>query len=85
MPRLADLSRFVPLAAGLAVVVAVAVAVPLLTARDVRSRVEEVQALRREGKPTIPMVLGMEKAANLFLSTGSEQKFADLRRWKDQF
>lgn len=63
------------------------------------ARMEEVRALREEGKPTVPSTLGEERATNPFMRTGSAdirnhlhlheatdvEVFAALRKRKDQF
>ena len=43
-----------------------------------RARCEEVERLRSEGKPTVPSTLGLEKATNPFLRTGSAELRASL-------
>ena len=64
-----------------------------------KARMEEVQALRRDGKPTVPSKLGEERATNPFLRPMSDEiqdrvgligaplprVFAEVRRRKDNF
>ena len=51
----------------------------------IMERYSEVQALRDEGKPTIPSTIGAEKASNVFLHAKSAAEFAALRTKKDSF
>jgi hydroxyacylglutathione hydrolase len=65
--------------------------------RDLQARVEEVKKLRAEGKPTVPMKLGVELRTNPFLrapqlkdsikkpAATDVEAFADLRKRKDEF
>lgn len=67
--------------------------------RDLRERLNQVEALRADGVPTIPSTIGQEKKANPFLRTGSAEiratlgmtdagdveVFAEIRRRKDSF
>lgn len=64
---------------------------------DLKSRCADVEALRREGKPTVPTTLALEKATNPFLrphspaiqrrldmvSASADQVFLELRNRKD--
>lgn len=64
-----------------------------------RARAEEIEALRAEGKYTIPTMLGLEKETNPFLRAGdpsirrhllmetrdNEDVFAEIRKRKDNF
>ncbi|BAK83382.1 hydroxyacylglutathione hydrolase [Komagataeibacter medellinensis] len=52
---------------------------------DVRRRAAEVDALRREGQPTVPVTLGVERATNPFLRAPDVATLARLRREKDSF
>lgn len=52
--------------------------------RDIQNRMREAKALRAEGKPTLPVTLGIEKKTNVFLRAGSAERFAELRALKDQ-
>ena len=67
--------------------------------RDLRERLNQAEAQRAEGVPTIPSTIGQEKKANPFLRTGSDEiratlgmikagdveVFAEIRRRKDSF
>ncbi|MEM1409594.1 MAG: hydroxyacylglutathione hydrolase [Pseudomonadota bacterium] len=68
--------------------------------RDLQQRVQEVEALRREGEPTVPVRLADELKINPFLrsdesamaqslglptSTAASEVFGELRRRKDNF
>jgi hydroxyacylglutathione hydrolase len=64
-----------------------------------QQRYQQVEAARREGKPTVPSTIGLEKATNPFLRTHSAEiraaigmvhaddaaVFAEIRRRKDNF
>ena len=66
---------------------------------ELQARMREVEALRAEGKPTVPSTIGLEKRTNPFLRTGSAEiratlkmedadaveVFAEIRRRKDNF
>jgi len=52
---------------------------------DLQQRAEEVSTLRTQGKPTLPVILGLEKKTNVFLRAGSAERFATLRALKDRF
>ena len=66
---------------------------------EVRQRLARLQALAREGRPTVPSTLAEEKATNPFLQSGAAEMlkqlglagksavevFAELRRRKDSF
>lgn len=45
---------------------------------DLKERAEEVEALRADGKPTLPTVMGREKATNPFLRAGEASVAAAL-------
>jgi len=47
--------------------------------RRLREKRETVEALRREGKPTVPSTIGEEKATNPFLRTDSPELAASVR------
>lgn len=49
------------------------------------ARAEEVRKLRAEGRPTLPVPLGLEKATNPFLRARDADEFARLRAKKDSF
>jgi hydroxyacylglutathione hydrolase len=49
------------------------------------SRAAEIAALRGQGKATIPVTLGVERATNPFLRAQSAEAFGLLRAAKDQF
>ena len=65
--------------------------------RKLQARIEEVNKLRAEGKPTVPMTLAQEKATNPFLrapelkgaimlpNASDWEAFADIRSRKDNF
>jgi hydroxyacylglutathione hydrolase len=50
-----------------------------------RARAAEVEVLRAAGRPTVPVALGAEKAANPFLRARDAAHFARLRAAKDSF
>lgn len=52
---------------------------------SLRARSAEVDAERAAGKPTVPVTLGAEKAANPFLRAPDVVRFAALRAGKDSF
>ena len=47
-------------------------------------RLEEVEKLRAENKPTIPVTLAREKQTNVFLRAKDAEEFAKLRALKDK-
>ncbi|MAF97854.1 MAG: hydroxyacylglutathione hydrolase [Micavibrio sp.] len=47
-------------------------------------RLEEVEKLRAENKPTIPVTLALEKQTNVFLRAKDAEEFAQLRALKDK-
>lgn len=49
------------------------------------ARAEEVRRLRAEGRPTLPVPLGLEKATNPFLRARDAAEFTRLRSEKDSF
>lgn len=51
--------------------------------QDLQKRHDEVKELRRQGLPTLPVSLGIEKKTNAFLRTGSAKKFKQIRLLKD--
>jgi hydroxyacylglutathione hydrolase len=51
--------------------------------REIRERLAEVVALRRQGVPTIPSTIASERATNLFLRTQNSAELGRLRRSKD--
>ena len=50
-----------------------------------RRRAETVRTLRAESRPTVPTRLADEREQNPFLRAGSAERFAELRRQKDNF
>ncbi len=50
-----------------------------------RSRADEVTALRAEGKPTVPTTIGQELATNPFLRAKDVETLARIRTAKDNF
>jgi hydroxyacylglutathione hydrolase len=48
-------------------------------------RLAEIEALRANGRPTLPTSMAEEKATNLFLRAASADEFARLRAAKDSF
>lgn len=50
-----------------------------------RQRVESVQRLRAQGKPTVPVTLGVERQTNPFLRARDCAQFAALRKARDVF
>ena len=48
--------------------------------RPLTEKLEAVEALRREGRPTVPSTIAEEKATNPFLRTGSPELGASVRR-----
>lgn len=52
---------------------------------DLLARMNEVERLRAENKPTLPTTIGLEKKTNALLRAGSVQRFAQLREMKNRF
>lgn len=50
-----------------------------------QARAKEVEALRAQGQPTLPVTLGQERATNPFLRAACVETFAALRQAKDDF
>jgi hydroxyacylglutathione hydrolase len=50
-----------------------------------QQRAAEIDALRAEGRPTVPSTIGTERRTNPFLRAGDAAAFATLRKQKDQF
>lgn len=50
-----------------------------------QARAKEVEALRAQGQPTLPVTLGQERATNPFLRAACVETFAALRKAKDNF
>ncbi|MBK9004710.1 MAG: hydroxyacylglutathione hydrolase [Sphingomonadales bacterium] len=48
------------------------------------ARMEEVNALRERGEPTVPTTIGLEKATNPFMRAGSVEELAERRAAKDR-
>lgn len=51
---------------------------------ELRARVAEIEALRAQGRPTIPSTIGLERRTNPFLRAADAETFAELRRRKDR-
>ena len=52
--------------------------------KDLQSRLQQVKDLRDKNQPTIPGTIGLEKKTNAFVRAGSAEKFAEIRKQKDQ-
>ncbi|MUG81593.1 hydroxyacylglutathione hydrolase [Commensalibacter melissae] len=52
---------------------------------DLLNRLKQVQQLRSENKPSLPVMLAIEKRTNPFLMALTVEEFARLRKAKDQF
>jgi hydroxyacylglutathione hydrolase len=50
-----------------------------------QTRMREVETLRAENKPTLPVTLGTEKKTNVFLNAKTAENFGRLRLLKDVF
>lgn len=50
-----------------------------------QERMKKIEALRADGKPTVPTTIGEELQTNPFLRAGSAERFAEVRRAKDNF
>lgn len=50
-----------------------------------QNRADQINDLRVQGKPTIPVSLGLEKETNVFLRAENASEFARLRQLKDRF
>lgn len=53
--------------------------------RDLRARMDEVVAMRAEGKATVPTTIGLERATNPFMRAASAEELAERRAAKDAF
>lgn len=53
--------------------------------QEVASALEEVKAIRQEGKPTLPTTIGREKDINLFIKANHLEEFIELRDARDEF
>jgi hydroxyacylglutathione hydrolase len=53
--------------------------------KDIQARFENIKKRRARKQPTVPALLGEEKATNLFMLAGSVEEFADLRAKRDGF
>ncbi|MGR3808030.1 hydroxyacylglutathione hydrolase [Pasteurella testudinis] len=51
----------------------------------VERQLEKVEALRAQGKPSLPTTLGLERTINPFLQAQTLEEFIRLRQAKDQF
>ena len=52
---------------------------------ELRTKAEAVFAARAAGRPTLPAVLGQERATNPFLRAGSVERLGEIRAGKDNF
>jgi len=52
---------------------------------ELRAKAEAVFAARAAGRPTLPAVLGQERATNPFLRAGSVERLGEIRAGKDNF
>ena len=52
---------------------------------ELRAKAEAVFAARAAGRPTLPAVLGKERATNPFLRAGSVERLGEIRAGKDNF
>lgn len=50
-----------------------------------KARMKEIEALRAAGKPTVPTTVAQELETNPFLRAGSAERFAEVRKAKDNF
>jgi hydroxyacylglutathione hydrolase len=50
-----------------------------------KARMKEIEALRGAGKPTVPTTVAQELETNPFLRAGSAERFAEVRKAKDNF
>ncbi len=50
-----------------------------------KARAAEIDALRADGKPTVPTTIALELETNPFLRAGSAARFAEVRTAKDNF
>lgn len=53
--------------------------------KALQQRYEEVKNLRKQGIPTIPTTIGLEKSTNPFMRAKTVEEFARLRTLKDNF
>ena len=53
--------------------------------RALAERMDEVEALRARGEPTIPTTIALERATNPFIRASSVEAFAERRLGKDVF
>ncbi|HET8612430.1 MAG TPA: hydroxyacylglutathione hydrolase C-terminal domain-containing protein, partial [Sphingomonas sp.] len=51
----------------------------------IRERLTEAEALRAEGKPTLPSTIAAERATNPFMRAGTAEELAERRAAKDRF
>ena len=51
----------------------------------IKSRADDVERLRASGIPTVPSLLSLELATNLFIRAKNVTEFGDIRRAKDNF
>jgi len=52
---------------------------------DIARRMDEVQAIRDRGEPTVPTTIALERATNPFMRAESVAELARLRAAKDNF
>lgn len=52
---------------------------------ELKAKQQAVEALRKQGQPSLPSKLGEEKKLNPFLQAGTAEEFANVRRKKDNF
>lgn len=50
-----------------------------------KARMKDIEALRAAAKPTVPTTIAQELETNPFLRAGSAQRFAEVRKAKDNF
>lgn len=51
---------------------------------ELRARAKEIEALRAEGRPTVPSTIGLERATNPFVRAKTAEAFGRVRTLKDQ-
>ena len=49
------------------------------------ARLDAVEAMRAQGKPTVPTTIGAERATNPFLRAPTAERLAELRAAKDAY
>lgn len=53
--------------------------------RELQTRMDEVVAMRAQGKATVPTTIGLERATNPFMRAASAEELAERRAAKDAF